>query len=159
MDHSERTWALYGLLHVTFSGFESLLDYQFVNHTQTPLEEFPKEFGRKTIGGKISALRALVSTHPSLADTVMKAEALFADSKRNTFAHGRIFTSENAGGVKAVNARTYPVSPEDVVDMTRTQFSDFCIVLSKAVHSFQVELGISEEALVTFVRKVTSTTK
>lgn len=159
MDHSERTWALYGLLHVTFSGFESLLDYQFVHHTQTPLEEFPKEFGRKTIGAKILTLKALLSAHPSLADTVTKAEALFADSKRNTFAHGRIFTSKNAGGVKAVNARTYPVLPEDIVDLTQAQFIDFCSSLSKAVHDFQVELGISEEALNTFVHKVTSTKK
>ena len=159
MDHSDRTWALYGLLHVLFSSFESLLDYQYVKHTQIPLEDFPHAFGKKTLGNKIGALTELANSYPSLTDTATKAKALFADSKRNTFAHGRIFTSENRGGVKAVNARTYPVSPDDVVDMTLPQFTDFCGELSQAIHCFQIEIGVSEEELVTFVRKMTATSK
>lgn len=156
MEVCQKTWAHLGLLQVVFSGFESLLDYQFVKHTNTPLESFPEKFGCKTLGRKIGLLKDLAKTHPGLALTATKAEILFSDSNRNTFAHGRYFTSKTAGGVKAVNVKTYPVSKDDVVDLTRDEFADFVKEFSLAVHAFQVEIGVQEDDLIEFTTKLTS---
>lgn len=154
-ENSTDTWAMLGLVYLSFSSYDALLDFIYMRASGTSIQNFAADFGKETTGVKLKKLRALATNDNFFKKLLDEAESIFSDSKRNTFAHGRVFTKPD-GGVKIVNPRTYPISGSDVVDLLFPELSLFAVKLSQRIEHFQNLASITDEELVKFVESITA---